>query len=104
MSEVFPKPGTPEWGRMNARRHELIAGDLACTLTEQEQIELAHLQEQTRAALNEAFPNSPIDEERLRRLEDRLAGERGSRGMSPPLPFHLDKAKAGAEPKPEGKK
>lgn len=52
----FPVPGTPEWGRMNVRRAELIARDIGCQLTAPEAAELEYLQSESLRAIEAAFP------------------------------------------------
>jgi GNAT superfamily N-acetyltransferase len=71
-SEMFPKPGTPEWGQMNQRRAELIRKDISCQLTPAEQVELDRLQRLSLAAVDEVFPYPQHDEDRERELDERL--------------------------------
>jgi hypothetical protein len=52
----FPRVGTPEWGRMNRRRAELIRKEIAGTLTPDERQEYELLQRESLAALDGAFP------------------------------------------------
>lgn len=53
---AFPRVGTPEWGRMNRRRAELIRKEIAGTLTPDERPEYERLQRESLAALDKAFP------------------------------------------------
>ncbi len=76
----FPKPGTPEWGKMNQRRAELIRKDVSGTLSESERIEYESLQRLSLAALEEAFPYPEHDEERERLLDERLRKQEASGG------------------------
>lgn len=78
--QPFPKPGTPEWGKMNQRRAELIEKHIAGTLTEAERIEFDDLQRLSLAALVEAFPYPTRDEERERALEERLRKQEATGG------------------------
>jgi hypothetical protein len=74
----FPVPGTPEWGRMNQRRAELIDKQVDSSLTAAEQAELKELQRQTREAIDKTHPLPPPDLAALRRLEEELQGQDGS--------------------------
>jgi hypothetical protein len=56
----FPAVGTPEWGRMNQRRAELIRKKNRQGLTPEEQIEYDRLQRLSEAALEERFPHPPV--------------------------------------------
>lgn len=74
----FPVPGTPEWGRMNQRRGELIDKKVYSSLTAAEEAELEELQRKTREAIDQAYPLPPSDLAALRRLEEELRGRDGS--------------------------
>jgi hypothetical protein len=52
----FPAPGTPEWGRMNQRRAELIHKRNLQGLSPDEQVEYERLQQLSHEALETAFP------------------------------------------------
>jgi hypothetical protein len=54
----FPAVGTPEWGRMNRVRANLIRKKLRGELTEAEQRQYEWLQRRTLEALDAAFPRS----------------------------------------------
>jgi hypothetical protein len=56
----FPAVGTPEWGRMNRRRAELIRKKNRLGLTEDEREEYDRLQRLSHAALEEAFPRPKL--------------------------------------------
>ena len=55
-SAEFPTIGTPEWGRMNRRRAELIRKKLRGQLTEDEHRQYEWLQRRSLEALNAACP------------------------------------------------
>ena len=68
----FPTPGTPEWGRFNRRRAELIRGKIRGSLSRAEENELEYLQRETLAAVDRAFPRPPADLMAVEELERRL--------------------------------
>jgi hypothetical protein len=76
--DAFPVPGTPEWGKMNQRRAELIDKKVYSSLTAEEEAELEELQRKTREAIDKAHPLPPSDLAALRRLEEELQGRDGS--------------------------
>lgn len=55
----FPAVGTPEWGRMNQRRAELIRKKVRGELTEAERREYEWLQRRSLEALDAAHPRTP---------------------------------------------
>jgi hypothetical protein len=57
-SAAFPAVGTPEWGRMNRKRAELIRKKLRGELTEPERRQYEWLQRQSLQALNASFPRN----------------------------------------------
>jgi GNAT superfamily N-acetyltransferase len=68
----FPAVGTERWGIMNRKRAELIRKKNRQGLTPEEQREYERLQRLSQAALEQAFPPPPAEEERLKQLEARL--------------------------------
>jgi hypothetical protein len=76
---AFPVPGTPEWGRMNQRRAELIDKQVCSSLTAAEEAELEELQRKTREAVDRAHPLPPSDLATLRRLEEELLAGDGNK-------------------------
>jgi hypothetical protein len=71
-AEGFPTPGSPEWGRLNRRRGELIRRKVRGGLSPGEDEELEWLQRETLAAVDRAFPRPPVDFRALAELEERL--------------------------------
>ena len=80
-SHDFPEPGTPEWGRLNRRRGELIEREVDGGLSSREADELAWLQRETLAAVDRAFPRPPVNLRALAELEERL--KKGARQEMP---------------------
>lgn len=74
--DQFPLPGTPQWGRLNQRRAELIERHISGQLSGAERAELDWLQKETLAAVDRTFPRPPVDFHTLADLERRL--EHGS--------------------------
>jgi hypothetical protein len=60
-SDDFPAVGTPEWGRMNQRRAELIRKMNRQGLSPDEQVEYERLQRLSHEALEACFPRPPLD-------------------------------------------
>jgi hypothetical protein len=56
--EPFPTVGTPEWGRMNQRRAELIRKKVRAELTEAERQQYEWLQRKSLEALDAAHPRT----------------------------------------------
>jgi hypothetical protein len=56
--EPFPAVGTPEWGRMNQRRAELIQKKVRGELTEAERQQYEWLQRKSLEALDAAHPRT----------------------------------------------
>ena len=69
----FPVPGTEAWGVMNRRRGELIRKKIREGLPPDEQREYDRLQRLSLAALERAFPAPTSIDEKLARIEARLA-------------------------------
>lgn len=74
-AQKFPAPGTPEWGRLNRRRGELIRRKVRSGLYRAEEEELEWLQRETLAAVDRAFSRPPVDLRALAELEERLKEE-----------------------------
>ena len=70
--------GTEKWDRLNHRRGELIFKQIRQGLTPQEEEEFQQLQRMCLAALEKAFPAPPLDEARLKRLEEKLRAAEAS--------------------------
>jgi hypothetical protein len=60
-SDDFPAIDTPEWGRMNQRRAELIRKKNRQGLAPDEQIEYERLQRLSHEALEAQFPRPPLN-------------------------------------------
>jgi hypothetical protein len=73
--------GTPEWDRVNGRRHELIRKDIyEGGLTDAERAEHDRLEAICGAALEKAFP-APAWVAQVAELEKRLAAKYGHTGQ-----------------------
>jgi mRNA-degrading endonuclease RelE of RelBE toxin-antitoxin system len=63
VNSEFPAVGTPEWGRMNQRRAELIRKKNRKGLSSEEQIEHERLQRLSHDALETQFPRPSLSSE-----------------------------------------
>jgi hypothetical protein len=70
--ESFPRPDTPEWGRMNQRRAELIRKKVCSSLTAEESKEYEYLQKMSCAVIDALHPLPPSNLADLQKLEAEL--------------------------------
>ncbi len=78
--DYLPKVGSLAWDALNHRRSELIHKDVSGKLKSKEREELEVLERLCGAALDKAFPLTPVDYDGLIRLRDRLRSAKEANG------------------------
>ena len=74
----LPHVDSEEFGRINVRRFELIQKKNRGGLSDGERAELDRLEEVVDTVVNRAYPRTPFDWDRLRKIEERLASRDGT--------------------------